>query len=116
MANKLHTVWPEDLPKTVKKQFKLMHRSDKPLPSLSANQWYLVQNPDFNKLIVILENNDVRIVRKWVNKLQLLGQSDDLILSFGKTDILLPRPVCTAFNETELTLHYLHKGVQVSIM
>ena len=116
MANKLYLTWPSDLPKNALKQFKLIHKGIKPLADLNASQWYLTQNPDFNGLIVVLDNNDVRLVRKWINKLQLLGQADDFILSFGKTDILLVRPVCTAFTATEMTLHYLHNGVQINIM
>lgn len=116
MANKLYTQWPADLPKSANKHSRLLHKQENSLPSLNITHWHLVQNPDFNKLILVMDNNDVRLVRKWVNSLQMLGQSADLILSIDQTDILITRPVLTSILPTELTLHYLHNGAEVRIM
>lgn len=116
MVNKLHLSWPAGLAPAVTTACKLIDTNKQPLAPLNAKQWFLTQNPDFNRLILVLADNDVRVAKRWINKLQLLGQPDNIILSFDKTDIQLYRPVCTFFTNTEITLHYLHKAVQNSIM
>jgi hypothetical protein len=116
MANKLHTSWPKGLPTGVITPCKLIWTDTEALPPLNARGWHLVQNPDFNQLILGLGENDIHVARKWLNRLQLLGQTENILLSFDKTDIQLYRPVCTFFTDTEITLHYLHKAVQNSIM
>jgi hypothetical protein len=79
---------------------------------LKCSGWELTQNPEFNRLVLLLKSGTERTVAKWVEHFSVLGQIHDVVVRTPQSELQLYRPVCTGFDRHQFVFHYLHNAPQ----
>jgi hypothetical protein len=107
-------IWPDTKKVSGRPCFCQVRAPATNLRILQCDGWELVQNPEFNHLVLKLKPGVKRTAEKWGEYFSVLGQDQNVIVKTYRFEVLLHRPICTWFDKYRLGFHYLHASPQVT--